>query len=719
MHWRGYLLIAMMGINLSCQNKVHINYPGLISKPHFDTYHGVEIEDPFRNLENLKDSSVVEWFRKNGELTDDVLSDIPNNSYFFDRIKEYERNSHDPISDIKLMDNGDYFYLKRSKEGGTEKLFYKRNNGDEMVLFKPEEFKKDWRINYYKVSWDSQKVAISISPKGEDQSEIRVYDLVSQTLLSDIIKNLAPNVAGTIEWLPDSSGFVYVRFPHFRYDDSTYLQNTEAVLYRLNQEKKAPKVIFSINKNPDLPFQEGDVPRTLIPEVNSQYVYGWIGNVSKNSTTYFSDISDLKNGNLKWKQLFTKEEQIPQFFVNNGYLYFRTSKNTPNFKICRTPMNVLDFNNPEVLVHSIEDEVIVDFVVFEDEVYFSTLKNGVQSKFYELSYDKKLINLELPTPSGSCSLKRIGGDILLGLEGWTRPHTLFKYNRGTKTFENKSLQNDIIEEFEALIVEEIEVESHDGTMVPLSLIYKKDLEMNGVNRTLLLSYGSYGTITSAIFSKLLLVWLEKGDIIAVPHVRGGGEKGDDWYKGGLKITKPNTWKDFIACTEFLIKQGYTSEMFTVAFGNSAGGIPTGRSITERPDLFAASIMTAPALNMLRCEFQPNGQTNIPEFGTVTDSVEFRALLEMDSYHHLKVDEEYPSVLIQIGMNDGLVTPWDPGKFMARLQNLTSTKKPALLDVEFQANHSGGGTIDDVYNNFSRLYSFAMWQTDHPDFQPLN
>ena len=206
--------------------------------------------------------------------------------------------------------------------------------------------------------------------------------------------------------------------------------------------------------------------------------------------------------------------------------------------------------------------------------------------------------------------------------------------------------------------------------------------------------------------------------MVVPHVRGGGEKGDAWHKAGFKITKPNTWKDMIACTQYEIDHNYTSPQKTVLWGTSAGGIMAGRAMTDRPDLYAAVIMLSPALNMLRCEIQPNGLNSIKEFGTVQKEAQFKALLEMDSYHQLQKNTTYPAVLIKTGIKDGRVAAWDPAKFIAKLQAYTTSDKPILFDIDFDEGHGGANTsVMEEYIFYADVFAVAYWQTGHPDYQP--
>lgn len=222
-------------------------------------------------------------------------------------------------------------------------------------------------------------------------------------------------------------------------------------------------------------------------------------------------------------------------------------------------------------------------------------------------------------------------------------------------------------------------------------------------------YGSYGTSQKPYFSPYSLLWVEDGGVLVYTHVRGGGEKGDAWHKGGYKETKPNTWKDFISSAEFLIENKYTSPNYLGISGGSAGGILIGRAITERPDLFKAAVIDVGLLNALRFELTPNGQNNAKEFGSVNFENEFHALYEMDAYHHIREGVNYPATLITTGMNDSRVIAWIPAKFAAKLKAYNSGKNPIMLSVDFNGGHSGNDTDDGFYNSIADEFAFFYWQ----------
>ena len=260
------------------------------------------------------------------------------------------------------------------------------------------------------------------------------------------------------------------------------------------------------------------------------------------------------------------------------------------------------------------------------------------------------------------------------------------------------------------------VEAHDGELIPLSIVYNKDIVMNGDNGAFLFGYGAYGTSLSPFFSPTFLYWVSKGGVFCVPHVRGGGEKGENWHNAGKKINKENTWKDLISCTEYLIKEGFTNKDKTVIYSMSAGGIMVGRAVTERPDLFKVMIAEAANLNPYRTESRTDGGgSNIKEYGTVKDSLEFLSLIDMDPYLNLQLGKNYPSMLITAGENDQRIPRWMPGKFAAKAQNVTKSSNPILYQLIKDSGHGDFTETEQFYLSYANMFAFSLWQIQHPDF----
>jgi prolyl oligopeptidase len=257
---------------------------------------------------------------------------------------------------------------------------------------------------------------------------------------------------------------------------------------------------------------------------------------------------------------------------------------------------------------------------------------------------------------------------------------------------------------------------HDGAMIPLTIIYQKGIPLDGSNSCILRGYGAYGFSATPEFTILKNSLATHGVVFAIAHVRGGGEKGEAWYKAGYKTTKPNTWKDFISCADYLVKKGYTSPRKLAAIGTSAGGILISRAIEERPDLFAAAVCHVGVANAMRHEFRPFGPFDT-EFGTVKDPVECQALFEMDGVQHVQKGVKYPAVMGVGGWNDPRYPAWQPGKFVAALQAATASEKPVLMKVNYNNGHFTEEKII-TFKDFASQYAFLLWQTGHKDFQPV-
>jgi prolyl oligopeptidase len=300
--------------------------------------------------------------------------------------------------------------------------------------------------------------------------------------------------------------------------------------------------------------------------------------------------------------------------------------------------------------------------------------------------------------------------VFFNLDSWTRSPANFHFDPKSGRSTNTNLIPPIQIDMSAYEVTNTKARSYDGTMVPLVIISKKGTPRNGKNPVLMRGYGAYGIEnTSPFFATNWLPWLELGGIMAVTGIRGGGEYGEEWHLAGKGATKPNTWKDFIACAEYLIAEKYTSPENLGIIGGSAGGILVSNSITERPDLFGAAVSLVGANNPLLAETTPNGIPNIPEFGTFKTEEGFKSLLAMDGYYKVKDGVKYPAVLLTHGINDPRVEPWMSAKMAARLQAASSSGKPVLLRIDYDAGHGIGSTKRQNNELNADIYAFLFQQ----------
>jgi prolyl oligopeptidase len=264
---------------------------------------------------------------------------------------------------------------------------------------------------------------------------------------------------------------------------------------------------------------------------------------------------------------------------------------------------------------------------------------------------------------------------------------------------------------------ELFVTSHDGTQIPLSVMHRKGLALDGSHPTILQGYGSYGLSLEPGFNPTTVAWIERGGIMAFAHVRGGGEYGEGWHMAGYRQRKLNTVLDFIACGQYLVDQRYTSPARLAGQGGSAGGITVGGALTWRADLFGVILDLVGLSDALRFETEPNGPPNAVEFGSTKTESGFHDLYAISAYAHVRDDVAYPAVMFSTGANDPRVAPWQMAKMAARVQAATSSKRPVLLRVDYDAGHGRGSSTSQYDNLLADLWSFSLWQMGDPEFQP--
>jgi len=307
--------------------------------------------------------------------------------------------------------------------------------------------------------------------------------------------------------------------------------------------------------------------------------------------------------------------------------------------------------------------------------------------------------------------------VVVDLQSWTRARQVYLVGADGRV-RNTGLQPQGPYDAPAdVVATEVKVKSHDGAMVPLSILHKKGVTLDGRNPMLLYGYASYGITEEPFFSVTRRAWLDAGGVFAVANPRGSSVYGQDWYKAGYQATKPNTWKDFIACAEWLVAQKWTTPDRLGILGGSAGGILVGRAMTERPDLFAVVVPAVGALDMIRAEVTPNGVPNIPEFGTRTTEPGFRALLAMSTYHQIRDGTKYPAVMFMHGVNDPRVEVWHSTKTAARLMAATTSGKPVLLRLDYDAGHGIGSTKQQQMRERADIFAFMLWQMGVDGYQP--
>ncbi len=694
--------------------------PKAVAEKYFDTI----ICDDFRQLENLNDTNVLNWFRYQGKYADSVLSTIPGREGLIELMDKYNHRKLEHITKIRTTKNDRYFYLKRKSDEELFKLYYRKNRAaKEEMLLNPLDLKlnnnTDLVIYDYSPDWEGDKIAIALASQGSDKMQIVLYDLSSKSILPQVLENNFNASEQTVTWLPNNKGFLYLAYNNDTALNSNALLDMKTMYYKIGEDASSLVDVFSKASCPELDIKPEDFPDVLLNHQNSKYLIGIVSGPNTFNDAYYTSVENVSNGNLHWKPLYKKEHEVVRgTFVGDDFIFI-SAHNASNHNISRVNLNNADFNSPEILIPEKTDEVIQNFKITSSGLYYTTSKNGVEAKLYSYINNEDK-NMKLPGKFGRISIDSkspSSPDLWVSVSGWINDLQRMKYNPITNSFTKEQLASDAkYPEFEKFDVEELNIQSHDGEMVPLSLISKKGIKKDGNNPTLLYGYGAYGISWRPYFMPDWLTWVENGGILCFSHIRGGGEKGNLWHTQGKNHNKANSWKDFIACAEFLIDQKYTSNKKLVIYGGSAGGIVIGRSMTERPDLFAAIISEVGMLNAVRIANMPSGLNHAKEFGSITDSADCKDLIEMDAYLHIDKDAKYPPFLAVVGMNDLRVSPWQSGKFIAKMQQNTSGDNLSLMMVDFDEGHYFNSTKTKSMEKLASIFAFAFWQTDCSEFQ---
>jgi len=719
MNFTKILLITLLLMTFfGCQQQTAEGPPVAPVKNVVDEHWGVQVDDPYRYMENLEDPEVQAWFKGQAEYTNKVLDQIPGRAELYQRLKELDAGKPFSNAGIIRYKDGSLFYLNRKVGENVRKLYMRDGQtGEEKLLVDPESMKAEdnqhYSIYYYTPSPDKKYVVYGLDQGGSEETTLYILDLNSGQVLPETIDRIE-TAYNKPRWTKDSEGFFYTRRQKLPPDapETEIYKNTKVYYHRVGAPVEEDRMISATGYSELANFSVVDFPSLSVP-TGSDYAVLKIKHGDSNELTLFTaPIKSLLSGSIPWTKICDVEHGVTGYDVHANDIYLKTYDEAPRFKIVQTSLENPNLEKAKVIVPASKN-VVQGLNTAKDALYVTILDAGFR-RIMRIPYGKMAGSDYLNIPNNAAgyvtSISKELDGILIYATSWTMGSLIYEYEPKKGSFKDTGMmpvgKYDNLEGFSS---KEVDVKSHDGVMVPLSIIFKSDIQLNGKNPTLIQGYGSYGMLSSVYFNPLRIAWLEKGGVIAVAHVRGGGAYGKEWHLAGQKTTKPNTWKDFIACAEYLIDEGYTSKQLIAGQGGSAGGILIGRAITERPDLFATAIINVGDLDAIRMETTTNGVPNIQEFGTVTIEEEFHALLAMSSYHHVVDSVKYPAVLLTHGINDPRVDPWMSGKMTARLQAASSSDKPVLFRVDYKAGHGIGSTRDQYLQVAADQMAFLLWQ----------
>jgi prolyl oligopeptidase len=662
-------------------------------RPITDNYFGTVVTDNYRWMEDLKSPEVQNWVKAQAAYTEAYLRKLPGRDALVKRIESLD-NAAAPVSDVALK-GGYYFYLKTNPTDQTPKLYVRDGlQATERLLVDPQILggpKGRFTISAFYPSPDGRVVAVEIAAGGSEEGVVHVVDVDTGKPLDDKIDRVWES---SVSWDPSNKLFFYTRLQKLGpgMTDLDKELNMTAYLHRLGDSPERDTPVLGIKFNPPVPMLPTDAGYvTVQPE--SHYGFGAVVHGVQNEITLFcSPIEALTQGKPSWTKICDVDDGVVDFAVRGNDLFLRTHKAAPRFKIIHVDLQHPDVAKADVVVP--ESDLVLEKVgTAKDALYVQAAQTGI-GRVLRVAYgqsESQQIPLPFTGAVDACSSDSRNDGVLLRLTGWTEAPQWYAYNPDTNQVSNTRLEPLNPADFSGITSVEVTAPGADGTPIPLSITYKKDLKMDGTNPCLMEGYGAYGITIDPWFDATRLALLERGIVIAWAHVRGGGENGEDWHTAGQKLTKQNTISEFISCAEYLIKRGYTSSSKLALRGTSAGGITIGGALTQRPDLFALAVVNVGVVNALRAEDEPNGAVNTPEFGSVKDADGFKALYAMDAYQHVKDGTPYPTVLLITGANDPRVDPVELFKMTARLQAATSSKNPVLLRVDADAGHGIGSS----------------------------
>ncbi len=693
--------------------------PPLQPKPLSEQFYGVTVDDPWRYLEDVKDPKVAEWMKEQAETTRKILHKIPGRGQLLSRIAAIDAAASGQVGAIKKTELGQLFFTRREPNENQFKLVLREpSSSNDIVLVDVEErSRKAGRplaILDFSPSFDGRYLTYTLQVAGSEIGELHLMDVRTQQELTTPIDRI--RFAG-VNWVRDGRGFFFSRLREGYQSMPDTEKFGDRTTWYFDMSRLDTRVVFSPIRNAELKlplFASAEISE--VPGTGLVALHVGLG-VDRNRQLYLADRDSAINGKARWRKLFDVADQVRSYAVTQRWVYLLSAKQAPRHRLLRMPLSETSISNAEVLIPD-SQEVLVSLAGARDGAYV-VKRNGPSMQLLRIEHNDPIprsMPLEFDGTVGLITADPSQDGVIYGLTGWTRALRHFMIDSSLSPRPLQLARTGAYDQPSDLIAKELTVRGKDGAPIPISIISRSDIKLNGNNPTILYGYGSYGITENPFFNPRLLAYLEQGAVFVYAHVRGGGIYGTEWHVAGQKSNKANTWRDGIAVAEWLIEQGYTSSKHLGIFGGSAGGIFVGMAINERPDLFVAAVPAVPVMDMVRYELDPNGLANVPEFGTVKTKEGFQSLYAMSSYHQAK-PADYPAVMLVHGVNDTRVSVWQTTKYANRIMHNSKSGKPVLMRLDYQLGHGGGASRLQQQEQTADIWSFMFWQMGLPNFQP--
>lgn len=693
------LIITILMFMTSCvEDTQQYNYPIAEKVDTVDTYFGQQVADPYRWLEDDNSEQTAQWVAAENKITHEYLSKIPFREDLEDRLSEIWNY---PKYGVPFKKGDNYFFFKNDGIQNQSVMYITNNLDDEAeVLLDPNKLAEDGTIALagMGMSKDGKFMAYSTASGGSDWNEIYVMEIKTRKMLDDHIKWV--KFSGISWW---KHGFFYSSYDKPEEDDVLSGQNQFHKVYyhQLGSNQSDDILIFDDKSHPLRNFH------AYLTEDKKFLILGETESTSGNSL-YAAKINDINN--IEFKKIAEGFEYDYDVIDNIGdNLLIKTNHQAPKGKIILS-----DYNNPGIehwktLIEE-KDNVLEGASIIGGKLFTQYLKDASNVAYFFDLKGNFLNELKLPAIG---SLIGMNGEkdeniAFFGFTSFTYPSSVYKYDVNTNKYELYK-KSDVDFDPDIYETKQIFYESKDGTKVPMFIVHKKGLKMDGNNPTMLYGYGGFNISLSPSFSISRAAFLEQGGIYVMANLRGGGEYGEDWHMAGTKLLKQNVFDDFIYAAKYLISNNYTSSEKLAIIGGSNGGLLVGACMTQQPELFKVAIPIVGVMDMLRYHNFTIGWAWASDFGRSDDSEEmFKYLLGYSPLHNIKKGVNYPATLAITADHDDRVVPAHTFKYMATLQENDGGQNPILIRIETKAGHGAGKPTSKQIEEAADMYSFIMY-----------
>lgn len=675
-----------------------IAYPPARVADQVDQHHGVAVADPYRWLEDVDSEETRAWVEAQNELTFAFLRAIPARERLRARLTElWDHARYSP----PLQRGGRYFFSKNDGLQNQAVLYVQDGlAGQPRVLLDPNALSPDGTIalSGFGVSEDGRFLAYATSESGSDWQTWRVRAVDTGQDLDDVIRWAKFTGAA---WTHDHRGFFYARYdepaPAQTYQETNYFQ--KLYYHRLGTPQSDDALIYQRPDRKDWGFaaQVSEDGRWLVISV-------WQGTDRRNRV----HILDLQDPARAVAPLLDDFDASYDFVGNDGTLfYFQTDLEAPRGRVIAVDAARPDRAGWRTLIPE-EHDALQDCAMLNDGFVLTYLRDACHAIKLADRHGSPRGELELPGlgSAGGFTGRRADAETFYAFTSFLNPTEIYRHDFATGR-STLLRAPELAFDFSPYETRQVFYESKDGTRVPMFLVHKRGLRLDGGNPTLLYGYGGFNASLLPAFSPGRLVWLEMGGVYAQPNLRGGGEYGEEWHRAGMLENKQNTFDDFIAAAEWLVANGYTSPSRLAISGGSNGGLLVGACANQRPELFGAALPAVGVMDMLRFHLFTIGWAWVSDYGSSEDPEQFKTLHAYSPYHNLRPGVAYPATLITTADHDDRVVPGHSFKYAARLQACHAGDAPVLIRIETKAGHGAGKPTAKIIEEVADQYAFLV------------